>query len=250
MGFLNPRKYNTDGKYAPRPPFALNKDSSQAQGLLFYFPMMEGGGDKIHSLTEPMFSLAQNSGPTAWTAMETGHFAPVMAVTGTKNFGGSISANSSASTTLPRNEVTCTAWIRPTVISGFRRIWTTEGNDFSLLLDGDGHLNFQIDGVGHNQDSAAILSVNTLYHVGMIYDGATIIFYINGIADANTYAETGTISFFKELLLGATAGGASQIIDGPMLGAGVWGRPLCSTRRAAGRSTILLQRGRPILTGL
>ena len=82
-------------------------------------------------------------------------------------------------------EVTVAAWINPSIVSGYQRIWSyggsSQANAYSLLLNND-KLTYQINNAGHGSLSTDTISVGTWTHVAFTYDDSLdkVILYVNG----------------------------------------------------------------------
>ena len=105
------------------------------------------------------------------------------------NFNGAsgayITVQSSPSLNLTQ-DVTIEGWIKPT--NNTARIVNKEyagGTDYGLRIDGVGALAFTIPGITYwstvSGDPSKFVPLNTFSHVAAVYDGATMVMYINGI---------------------------------------------------------------------
>jgi hypothetical protein len=64
--------------------------------------------------------------------------------------------------------------------------------------------------------SQQTLQTNTWYHIVGVWDGAVLKVYVNGVADANTYAVSGTITSNTNAVYFASNGGSSELLNGTL----------------------------------
>jgi hypothetical protein len=121
---------------------------------------------------------------------------------------------------------TVEAWIYPTTVSSLQRIissWYAVGGQFIIELTAAGKLYFNYTYTGDNQSSFTTttgITANVWTHIAVVRNGATIRFYINGVADVTTNnigAGTSIIYYGgvqKNIIIGYDASGPSRYFNG------------------------------------
>jgi hypothetical protein len=105
--------------------------------------------------------------------------------------------------------VTVSAWVKPTAITGSNQSIANAGNSalggFSLIMlatSGKAGARIYNGTTGITCDGNTALSTTVWTHVAMTFDGSNIRLYINGVLDAGPTAATGTVTAL-DLLVGA-----------------------------------------------
>jgi Concanavalin A-like lectin/glucanases superfamily/Bacterial Ig domain len=167
----------------------VNNPAVDPTGLVLGFGFEEPSGTTAND-TSGNNNVGTINGPTRSTA---GRFGSALSFDGVNDIVTTADANTLDLT----NGMTLEAWVRPTVISGWRTVLMKEqtgGLVYGLYANGDnnrpsGHIytNLELDARG----TAALLT-NTWTHLATTYDGTTLRFYVNG-AQVGTKAVTGNI---------------------------------------------------------
>ncbi|MDO8660574.1 MAG: LamG domain-containing protein, partial [Candidatus Woesearchaeota archaeon] len=132
------------------------------------------------------------------------------------------------------NQLTVVAWIKPSSVSGYQRIFSYGGtasdpNKYSLLLS-DNTLTYQINSAGHTNTSTATLATGNWYLVALTYsdadNNATV--YVNNVG--RSFTETGSLSAVSETgWIGVSSGATTtQNFSGVIDEVAVYNRKLTS----------------------
>ncbi len=101
-----------------------------------------------------------------------------------------------ASAVAPPNAITISAWVKATTTTATQSIIDDDNGGsigYFLRITSSGKLNGRITATTITGNTT--LQPNTWYHVALIYDGANVYVYLNGISDATPVARTGTITY-------------------------------------------------------
>ncbi|WP_194974087.1 LamG-like jellyroll fold domain-containing protein [Aquiflexum lacus] len=190
------------GETTPSVPSA---PSTPSENLLAYYKMDEGGGNKIidHS-GYSHDAIIQNTGGVEW---KTGKSGQAISLNGFSGRYGLTPHNNSLE--LP-NQLTLTAWVKPSMVNRGTIFHKSDGNGFELWLDKDGKIEFRLNR-GNNASDYRLRSnfdysswVGKWIHVAATFDGKNSKIFINGQEDiSESYEPFGIGTSSGDLVIGA-----------------------------------------------
>ncbi|WP_172805285.1 LamG-like jellyroll fold domain-containing protein [Aquiflexum balticum] len=167
-------------------------------GLLGYWPMEEGGGNRmLDQSSNNLHATIQNTGDVSWVNGKEGKAIRLNGQTGRY---GVINHQSIMNID---KAITLAAWVKPSALNRANIFFKNAGNGFELWLDIDGQIEFRLNR-GNNGTTYRMRSsfnyggfLNQWIHVAATFDGITSTLYVNGVEDTSaTYVpfEIGTTS--------------------------------------------------------
>lgn len=159
-----------------------------ANGLTAYWAFEEGSGTRAEDSSLNSSTGTLTSGPT-WVNGKNGK---ALFFDGVDDF---VSIPNTSGVT-PPNAITIAAWVKATTTTVTQSIIDDDNNGsigYFLRINSSGKLFGRITGTTITGNTT--LQPNTWYHVALVYDGANVYVYLNGISDATPVARTGTITY-------------------------------------------------------
>ncbi len=128
------------------------------------------------------------------------------------------------------DQITVTAWMKPSTISGDNRQWIVEAGDdafMSYLASSDSDLQFRVDAGGSETtwDTGHTISTDTWQHVALVYNGSYMTAYVDG-ASAGTNPKSGDLASTGDVQLGGDAGDDGDWYNGMLDEVRVYNRSL------------------------
>lgn len=157
-------------------------------GLVGYWAFDDGGGTRAEDSSVYNSTGTLTSGPT-WTNGKNGKAIFFDGVDDYVDIG-----NTSA--VAPPNAITITAWVKATTTTVTQDIIDDDNNGtigYFLRITSSGKLFGRINSVTVTGNTT--IQANVWNHVALVYDGANVYVYLNGISDATPAARTGTITY-------------------------------------------------------
>ena len=131
--------------------------------------------------------------------------------------------------------VTMTAWVKPSTVSSYQGVCGTAGNDgfdgYRMGISSGAKID---GGIGDTNSynitlGATNIVVNTWNHIAMVADGTSVRVYLNGVDDQSSpTARSDTTTFDDNFVIGAWADGNSKY-TGSIANVALWSRALSAT---------------------
>ncbi|MDD3985457.1 MAG: hypothetical protein PHY59_06170, partial [Methanobacterium sp.] len=174
-------------------------------GLVLYMPFEENTGTITKDWSTNNLTGTISSG-TTWTD---GKYGKAL------NYNGNDYVNFGDENLLEGfSQITISAWIKPTVLSGYQFIVGKEAI-YKVDLENN-HIRFLTGNnwAGSILTSATTLTSNSLYYITLTYDGSVKKLYINGVLDSNTVLTTGALGVNTNLFSIGARGSWTEYFNG------------------------------------
>lgn len=183
-------------------------------GVVGYWPMEEGGGNKIIDLSG--FSNTGTLRTTENVAWVSGKEGQALSLNGWSNRFADVPH--SQSLVLP-NALSISAWVKPNLLHRGTILSKSAGNGFEFWLDSNGQLEFRLNreknGSTYRLRSNYKYTAGQWFHAAATFDGTTMKIYVNGNLDTSATFNPFTIGTSSgNLVLGAM--GTNQRMNGAM----------------------------------
>lgn len=159
-----------------------------ANGLTAYWAFEEGSGTRAEDSSLNNSTGTLTSGPT-WVSGKNGK---ALFFDGVDDY---VSIPNTSGVT-PPNAITIATWVKATTTTATQSIIDDDNGGsigYFLRINSSGKIFGRITATTITGNTT--LQPNTWYHVALVYDGANVYVYLNGISDATPVARTGTITY-------------------------------------------------------
>ncbi len=204
----------------------LQKSNALARNCVGYWPMNDGTGGTVTDVSgnHPVGDLVNN---VTWGATPQGG-APLFPTHAGSYINLNIPSTHPANVTGP---FTWTARIYPegNPQNSFGCIWNfrNENKNASIIDDGTFTAEVYIGGAVRSPTSADAIADDTVGHVALVYDGASIFWVVNGIKQtAGAISCTGAVYSLNFVSTVGAVGGENYGFNGHIWDVGVWNRAL------------------------
>jgi hypothetical protein len=195
---------------------SLSTPGSYLNGYLDEVRMMKGGALWSGSFTAPTYAYKETFDASG--NGNVGSFQSGAVLTDTGAFGKSASfdgtddylhmgSNNPATGEFTGSNLTVSAWIKPSIVSGVQTIAIKNG-PFILELREDKLRGSIYSGSWADVDGDILMQPNVWQLVSMVYDGANVSLYVNGVLDKQG-AKTGNVTNSGCLTIGRSNNGGS-----------------------------------------
>ncbi len=159
-----------------------------ANSLVAYWPFEEGTGTRAEDVSFNNSKGTLTNGPT-WVTGKNGKAVFFDGVDDYIDIGNTTAV-------APPNAITITAWIKATTTTVTQSIIDDDNGGtigYFFRVGSTGKLSARLTATTITGNTT--LQPNTWYHVALVYDGANVYVYLNGISDATPVARTGSITY-------------------------------------------------------
>ena len=158
-----------------------------ANGLTAYWAFEEGSGTRVEDS-----SLNNSTGTLSGSTWVNGKNGKALFFDGVDDY---VSIPNTSGVT-PPNAITIATWVKATTTTATQSIIDDDNGGsigYFLRINSSGKIFGRITATTITGNTT--LQPNTWYHIALVYDGANVYVYLNGISDATPVARTGTITY-------------------------------------------------------